>query len=101
MIRLLIEKALNNRFIVLSIAVLLFLWGAIAFKTLPVEAYPDVANTWVQGDYAMAGPRGGRSRTANYHSGRNSDERNPAPAACAIVVAGGIVGGESDLRRRF
>jgi len=48
MIRLLIEKALNNRFIVLSIAVLLFLWGAIAFKTLPVEAYPDVANTWVQ-----------------------------------------------------
>ena len=48
MIRLLIEKALDNRFIVLSIAVLLFLWGVIAFKTLPVEAYPDVANTWVQ-----------------------------------------------------
>ena len=48
MIRLLIEKALDNRFIVLSIAVLLFLWGLIAFKTLPVEAYPDVANTWVQ-----------------------------------------------------
>jgi cobalt-zinc-cadmium resistance protein CzcA len=48
MIRLLIEKALDNRFIVLSVAVLLFLWGVIAFKTLPVEAYPDVANTWVQ-----------------------------------------------------
>jgi heavy metal efflux system protein len=48
MIRLLIEKALDNRFIVLSIAVLLFLWGVVAFKTLPVEAYPDVANTWVQ-----------------------------------------------------
>jgi heavy metal efflux system protein len=48
MIRLLIEKALDNRFIVLSIALLLFLWGVIAFKTLPVEAYPDVANTWVQ-----------------------------------------------------
>src|SRR5260370_20874442 len=48
MIRLVIEKALDNRFIVLSIAVLLFLWGVIAFKTLPVEAYPDVANTWVQ-----------------------------------------------------
>jgi cobalt-zinc-cadmium resistance protein CzcA len=48
MIRLLIEKALDNRFIVLSIAVLLFLWGVMAFKTLPVEAYPDVANTWVQ-----------------------------------------------------
>jgi cobalt-zinc-cadmium resistance protein CzcA len=48
MIRLLIDKALENRFIVLSMAVLLFLWGIVAFKTLPVEAYPDVANTWVQ-----------------------------------------------------
>jgi heavy metal efflux system protein len=48
MIRLLIERALDNRFIVLSVAALLFLWGVIAFKQLPVEAYPDVANTWVQ-----------------------------------------------------
>src|SRR5258708_17443706 len=48
MIRLLIDKALDNRFIVLSMAVLLFLWGIVAFKTLPVEAYPDVADTWVQ-----------------------------------------------------
>jgi cobalt-zinc-cadmium resistance protein CzcA len=48
MIRLLIDKALDNRFIVLSMAVLLFVWGIVAFKTLPVEAYPDVANTWVQ-----------------------------------------------------
>ena len=48
MIRLLVDKALDNRFIVLSMAVLLFIWGVIAFKTLPVEAYPDVANVWVQ-----------------------------------------------------
>src|SRR5262252_3290149 len=48
MIRLLIDKALDNRFIVLVVALLLFLWGMVAFKTLPVEAYPDVANTWVQ-----------------------------------------------------
>ena len=48
MIRLLIDKALDNRFIVLIVALLLFLWGIIAFKALPVEAYPDVANTWVQ-----------------------------------------------------
>src|ERR1700687_5216731 len=48
MIRAIIDFALDNRFIVLSIAVLLFLWGMIAFKALPVEAYPDVANTWVQ-----------------------------------------------------
>jgi cobalt-zinc-cadmium resistance protein CzcA len=47
-IRLLVAYALNNRFIVLSIAFLLFLWGVISFEKLPVEAYPDVANTWVQ-----------------------------------------------------
>src|SRR5208282_584282 len=48
MIRKLVDFSLNNRFIVLSLALLLFVWGAIAFKKLPVEAYPDVANTWVQ-----------------------------------------------------
>jgi cobalt-zinc-cadmium resistance protein CzcA len=48
MIRSLVDFALNSRFIVLSFAVLLFVWGIISFKNLPVEAYPDVANTWVQ-----------------------------------------------------
>src|SRR3984893_4897142 len=48
MIRALVDLALNNRFVVLSVAVLLFIWGMISFHNLPVEAYPDVANTWVQ-----------------------------------------------------
>ena len=48
MIRAIVDYALNNRFIVLSVAVLLFGWGIISFEKLPVEAYPDVANTWVQ-----------------------------------------------------
>ncbi len=48
MIRAIVDFALNNRFIVLSVAVLLFIWGIISFKRLPVEAYPDVANVWVQ-----------------------------------------------------
>jgi cobalt-zinc-cadmium resistance protein CzcA len=48
MIRALVDHALSNRFVVLSGAMLLFIWGMIAFKQLPVEAYPDVANTWVQ-----------------------------------------------------
>jgi heavy metal efflux system protein len=43
----LINSALNNRFIVLAIAVLLLVWGAISFRSLPVEAYPDVANNYV------------------------------------------------------
>ncbi len=48
MINSLVDFALNNRFIVLSVALVLFAWGIVAFKRLPVEAYPDVANTWVQ-----------------------------------------------------
>jgi cobalt-zinc-cadmium resistance protein CzcA len=48
MIRALLDFALNNRFVVLSAGLLLFIWGMIAFHNLPVEAYPDVANTWVQ-----------------------------------------------------
>ncbi|HYA24864.1 MAG TPA: CusA/CzcA family heavy metal efflux RND transporter [Terriglobales bacterium] len=48
MIRALVDFALNNRFVVLSMAVLLFIWGIISFHNLPVEAYPDIANTWVQ-----------------------------------------------------
>jgi len=48
MMRGLIDFALNNRFMVLALAVLLLLWSAISFHSLPVEAYPDVANNYVQ-----------------------------------------------------
>jgi cobalt-zinc-cadmium resistance protein CzcA len=48
MIRGLINFALNNRWLVLGAAVLLFAWGAVSFHNLPVEAYPDVANNYVQ-----------------------------------------------------
>jgi cobalt-zinc-cadmium resistance protein CzcA len=47
MIRRLVDFALENRFLVLAVAVLLFVWGAISFHQLPVEAYPDVANNYV------------------------------------------------------
>jgi cobalt-zinc-cadmium resistance protein CzcA len=47
MIRKVVDFALNNAFIVLLVAVLLFGWGAISFHNLPVEAYPDVANNYV------------------------------------------------------
>ncbi|HWN75887.1 MAG TPA: CusA/CzcA family heavy metal efflux RND transporter [Candidatus Udaeobacter sp.] len=44
----LVEFALKNRFMVLALTVLLLIWGAISFHNLPVEAYPDVANNYVQ-----------------------------------------------------
>jgi heavy metal efflux system protein len=43
-----VNFALDNRVIILAIAVLLLVWGAISFHQLPVEAYPDVANNYVQ-----------------------------------------------------
>src|SRR5580698_2273104 len=48
MIRDLVDFALNNRFLVLAAALMLFVWGGIAFHNLPVEAYPDVANNYVE-----------------------------------------------------
>jgi cobalt-zinc-cadmium resistance protein CzcA len=47
-IRRAVDFALRNRFLVLSAALLLFGWGAISFHQLPVEAYPDVANNYVE-----------------------------------------------------
>jgi cobalt-zinc-cadmium resistance protein CzcA len=48
MIRGLVDFALNNRFLVAVIAILLLGWGIISFQALPIEAYPDVANNYVQ-----------------------------------------------------
>ncbi len=48
MIRRLVDLALENRFMVLAAALLLFGWGAISFHQLPIEAYPDVADNYVE-----------------------------------------------------
>src|ERR1039457_5702651 len=47
MIRALVDFALNNRFVVIAIVVLLTAWGAWSFHNLPVEAYPDIADNYV------------------------------------------------------
>src|SRR3977135_1084499 len=47
MIRALVDFALNNRFVVLTVALLLLAAGAISFHNLPVEAYPDIADNYV------------------------------------------------------
>jgi cobalt-zinc-cadmium resistance protein CzcA len=47
MIRALVDFALNNKFVVLAVALLLAGWGAVSFHSLPVEAYPDIADNYV------------------------------------------------------
>ncbi|MGD0840319.1 MAG: CusA/CzcA family heavy metal efflux RND transporter [Candidatus Acidiferrales bacterium] len=48
MIRKIVDFSLNNRFLVLAAALVLFGWGALSFHQLPVEAYPDVADNYVE-----------------------------------------------------
>ncbi len=48
MIRGFVNYSLANKLLVLVIGALLLAWGAVSFKNLPVEAYPDVANNYVQ-----------------------------------------------------
>src|SRR5208283_1239830 len=48
MIRKVVDFALENQFLVVAVALLLFVWGAVSFHQLPVEAYPDVADNYVE-----------------------------------------------------
>ena len=48
MIRRVVDFALYNRWLVLGLALLLFGSGIVAFRDLPIEAYPDVADNYVE-----------------------------------------------------
>src|SRR2546423_4009342 len=48
MIRRVVDFALNKRLLVLAGALLVAAYGAISFHSLPVEAYPDVADNYVE-----------------------------------------------------
>src|ERR1700720_1406022 len=48
MIRRVVDFALSNRLLVLALALILFAGGIVSFKRLPIEAYPDVANNYVE-----------------------------------------------------
>jgi heavy metal efflux system protein len=48
MIRRVVDFALNNRLLVLAFALILFAGGIVAFRHLPIEAYPDVADNYVE-----------------------------------------------------
>jgi cobalt-zinc-cadmium resistance protein CzcA len=48
MIRHVVDFALGNRLLVLGLALVLLAWGIISFHNLPIEAYPDVADNYVE-----------------------------------------------------
>ena len=47
MIKGLVDFALKSRLLIVAVALILFVWGGIAFHNLPVDAYPDVADNYV------------------------------------------------------
>src|ERR1700722_2937517 len=47
MIRKLVDFALNNRFVVIATGLLVLVAGMLAFHDMPVEAYPDIADNYV------------------------------------------------------
>ena len=47
MIRQVVDFALTHRLFVVAFMLLLFIAGLVAFHALPIEAYPDVANNYV------------------------------------------------------
>jgi heavy metal efflux system protein len=48
MVQRLVDFALENRLLVIGAALVLFIWGVVSFHQLPVEAYPDVADNYVE-----------------------------------------------------
>jgi cobalt-zinc-cadmium resistance protein CzcA len=48
LIKALVDFALKSRWLVLGGVLVLTAWGVISFRALPIEAYPDVANNYVQ-----------------------------------------------------
>ena len=47
MIRRLVDFALNNRFVVITAAILMTFAGILSFHDMPIEAYPDIADNYV------------------------------------------------------
>src|ERR1700739_40541 len=48
MVQKVVDLARETRFLFLVAVLFLFVWGAISFHYLPVEAYPDVADNYVE-----------------------------------------------------
>ena len=75
MIERLVDFALKNRFLVIAVGLLLFGWGIIAFHNLPIDAYPDVADNYVNIITQWPG-----------HSAEDIETQITVP--CEIVLAG-------------
>ena len=101
MIRRVVDFALSNRLLVLAFALILFAGGIVAFRHLPIEAYPDVADNYVEVITQWPGISAEQIEQQVTIPLENRDERHPAYRASAFVFTLRTVRSEVDLRRRI
>ena|SRR5438876_4295721 len=99
MIRKLVDFSLDNRFLILAAALLLLGWGAISFHQLPVEAYPDVANNYVDIITQWPGISAEQIEQQVSIPLEVDDERHPSRSSLALVLPFRAFGPEADFRR--
>jgi heavy metal efflux system protein len=75
---------------VLAVVVVLFVWGGISFHNLPIDAYPDVANNYVNIITQWPGHSRRRHRKAGHRPGRNPDGRHSGHEESALLQLAGI-----------
>jgi len=78
---------------------LLFGWGAISFHQLPVEAYPDVADNYVEIITQWPGISAEQIEQQVTIPLENRDERHPSRCPLALVLAVRALRLEADFRR--
>src|SRR5579863_9684854 len=97
MIGRLVDFALKNRFLILAAAILLFAWGAISFHQLPVEAYPDVADNYVEIITQWPGIPAEQIEQQVTIPLEDRDERHPACGSPALLFSIRAVRPKADL----
>ena len=89
MIRAFVDFALNNRFLVLAVAVILFVAGGFAFRDLPIEAYPEL-KSWGEANQIWIDASCELGQTAICHALTRAGLSVQDPAAFFFVSISGV-----------
>ena len=98
MLRALVDFALTNRWLVLGGVLVMTAWGVVSFRNLPIEAYPDVANNYVQIITQWPGRSAEEIERQVTVPGRDTDGRDSAPDSFALYHAGRAFQPDAHLR---
>ena len=97
----LVDFALNNRFMVSALAILLLVVGRDLVSQPARRSLPGRREQLRPDHHPVARPRRRRSRAASHRAHRSADERPAAPRASPFRFAVRTFVRDADLRRRF